>query len=476
MKKYFFVISVFYAIFLSQANYASHQLGLFDFNANNRQYNGKKGNRGHSINALIKKSLNYSIASQIELQNLYQARAAIRISLGQILPQFDPSSALAAGIDLSASIDTVLPLIGSIFPNRWYNFKATYILRKAEKYMVHAVLANRAQIIQDIYYNIQMQIWSIKILEFYDAELEELINFLENHRRKGKNKITLAAIGMLENEKAEMAYDRSFIDALSASLPQLATEVGLNPAFDWSELMVEPCDLESLKGENLTKFYDYWPQAEVESPEIKYASEAIRAARANKYASYLNFLDIAADNTINFGTFSLYKSARSQVDVCTLELRNTKMQLSNNIQNALNNYNDAVVAIPQLENAMLKLEDMRQEVEKKLNDKKSKIDMNEILWYFKYAKGQALRLVAGYFTFKTAQADLNRFTWNGPIYDVIKDYISEELPQRLKEIRRTNSLPYNLAKRLKMRHHLFNNAVQKNPEPTLLDEEESDEE
>jgi hypothetical protein len=437
----------------------SHQLEIFNFNSYSHKH---EKNRGNTVAELVRQSLRFSIESRTELQNLYQARAAIRVSMGQILPQLDPSSAIAAGMDLSASIDTFLPLVGSIFPNRWYTFKASYILRKAEKFVAQSVLADRAKIIQDIYYNIQTQIWSIRVLEFYENQIGELIHYLSTTRKYKNLKRDLA---LLENLKARISYDRAFIDSLSASLPQLATEVGLNPSVDWAHLTLEKCDIASLKKEILGKYYDYWPQALERSPEVKYAFQLIRAARASKFATYFDIFDIANGSTINFGTFSLYKSERSNVQVCEIGLKQAKMQLSNNIQNALNNYNDAIEAIPPMEDAVAKLEDIRRAVSRNINNKSSKIDINNILWYFTYAEGQALRLVTGYFSFKIAQADLNRYTWNGPIYNIVQDYIDLELPQRLIEIRRTNSIPFHITQRLRIDKYFYKNYTPPPQEP-----------
>lgn len=453
-----YVVILLVTIFSSFIS-ASHQLDLFNFGS----YSPKcEKNKGHSVAELIRQSLRFSIESRTELQNLYQARAAIRVSMGQILPQLDPSSALAAGIDLSASIDTILPLVGSIFPNRWYTFKASYILRKAEKFIAHSVLADRAQVIQDIYYNIQTQIWSIRVLKFYENQIGELIHYLTATRKYKNLKRDLA---LLENMKAKISYDRAFIDALSASLPQLATEVGLNPSVDWAHLALEECDIASLKKEIPGKYFDYWPQALERSPEVKYAFQLIRAARATKFATYLDILDLGNGSTINFGTFSMYKSERSNVQICELGLKQAEMQLSNSIQNALNNYNDAIEAIPPMEDAVVKLEDIRRTITKNINDKKSVIDINNILWYFEYAEGQALRLVTGYFSFKIAQADLDRYTWNGPIYKMVQDYIDFELPQRLIEIRRANSVPFHLAQRLKIDKYFYKNYTPPEQEP-----------
>lgn len=432
-----------------------HHLKIFDFNINYPSNCDESTEKCYTVPNMVKKALSSSMESLEEVQVLYQAIAAVKIKMGQILPQLNLTSAATAGIDMSASIDTAVPLAGALFPNRWFDWAAARSLRRAEEQIFNTVLVNRAQTIQDIYFDIQLQIWSIRVLEFYIQEIEKLIEFLQTKRSSGPNSASKECIAVLENMKGKLMFDRAFIDALSAVLPQIATAMGFDPSFDWYHLKIEPQDMGSLRHETRKQYHDFWPTALEQSTEVKSMEHIIEAAKKSKRIPYFDFADPDSSNNLTFATGSRIKSARSNVKMLDIQLQRTKMQLSIAIQNALNNYNDAVESFPGVENGLTKLEDIRSSVEDHINDTTVPIDINKITRHFKYARTQALCYIASYFLFRTAEADLNRYTWRGEIYDIVKDYIALEVPQVIKEARKSFSFRYAFWKKIKAIKHRF---------------------
>jgi hypothetical protein len=74
---------------------------------------------------------------------------------------------------------------------------------------------NIAQHVQHLYFDIQQQIWSIHVLNFYRGEIDKLVEFLQQQKNEENVEILDDDIAALENIKARMVYDRAFIDALS---------------------------------------------------------------------------------------------------------------------------------------------------------------------------------------------------------------------------------------------------------------------
>ena len=459
MLKPFIILLLIFKIF-SNITFAhkrdiQYKLDIFDINKEYEPECNKLDKDCYSLEDLVKRALLLSTESREEIQLLYQARAAVKIKMGQILPQISPVTAITAAVDSSASVDTALPFVGFLFPNRWFDYKATRRLREAQKYTMHTMLANRAQVVTDLYYDIQRQIWSIRILEFYIHEINNLIDFLKSKRAHGKNKASKEDIAVLENIKGKLLFDQAFLDSLSASLPQLASAIGLEPDFDWYNLKIQSQAIGTLIHEEKKKYQDFWPQATHRSTEIKSAEFIIQAAKNNKKIPFFDFLDPSSQNNLNLGYIARIKSAKSKVEVHNIYLMRTRMQLSNAIQNALNTYNDAIQAFSGVARGITKLEEIRVGVEKHINNTNYPFDINRVTRYFKYSKTQALSYIAAYFYFLGAKADLNRYTWEGKIYDLVQHYILVELPTIQKEARKAQSIRNSLKYKLHKKKHPY---------------------
>lgn len=410
----------------------------------------------YGIEDLTKMALESRISSREKIQLLFQAQKEIRQKMGQILPQLNPTSIAGSLLKIKMeylipyfniaslaqeilSIDMILPFVGFLFPSRWYDWKSSRYLKKAELDSLAAFNANTAQTVQRLYFDIQMQLWSIHILEFYIKEVEELIKFLIEQRDAGIRRVTDEDIGILENIKGKLVYDRAFIDGLSAALPQLATAVGLAPDFDWSHLKIEPYNFEPITQKKSRKYQEFWPEALAQSPEVRNAENLIVAAKANKRSIYFDFFDPASGHDLGFGYGSRIKIARSQVEILNISLKRTKMELSNLIQDSLNNYNDAVESFPGLDNGLKHLENIKLDLNEHINNADEPLDITRIALHFKYAEGQAIRYTYSYFLFRAAEASLNRYTWQGSIYQIVNDFMTFKVPQLLKETKKQHS-------------------------------------
>lgn len=416
-----------------------HHLQLFDLN---KQYPSKCDdpvNQCYTVEDLIKRALEFGLDSRQHVQLLFQARKAVKVKMGEILPKLNFTSIAVSVMDRSVSLDTILPFVGFIFPGRWFEWKSARYLRDSQQELLRTILANSAMAIQEFYYDIQMQIWSIRIIEFYIDEIVRLIVFLKNQQKAGLKKATAEDIAVLENIKAKFIYDRAFVDALSADLPQIATIIGLEPNFDWSHLIVKPCKFRSLKKKTRREYLEFWPDAVDRSSEIKNVEHLIVAANYDKKSTYVNFFDPASGYDLGFGYGQRIKLARSNIDVLNIELQRTKMQLSNGIHNALNNYNDSVESFKGIQAGLDHLEDIRSAVNDHVNNMNVPLDINRLIRHFEYAEGQALRFVNSYFVLRTAEADLNRYTWRGKIYRIVNEHMTK-VPHLLEAINKKYSL------------------------------------
>lgn len=471
-KAYLLFLSTwFFSIFVFAER---HQIKLFELDKEYPSPCDDPTNPCYTMEDLVKQALERGLDSLEKIQLLYQARKDVKVKMGELLPQINPLSIATAAMDRNISIDTVIPLVGFLFPSRWYEWKASRHLAEAELESVGSVFADRTQAVQHLYFDIQMQIWSIRILEFYIKEIEELIEFVKEQQRTGIRQVTDADIGILENLKGKLIYDRAFIDALSAALPQLATAIGLSPNFDWSHLKIEPHNFDSLNHINRREYQEFWPDALARSTEVKNVEYLIEATKDNKRGVYFDFFDPGSGNELGFGYGSRIKISRSKVEVLRLALRRTKMQLSNLIQNSLNNYNDAVGSFPGIENGLKYLDSISEAIEDHVNDTSVPLDITRIVRHFKYAEGQAIRYTYSYFTFRIAEADLNRYTWRGKFYDIAHEYRIFKVPEFLEKIKKANSFRQRFRKNVRRKIDSIGECLSRNP--SIRAESESNEE
>lgn len=416
------------------------QVELFDFSKHDTSDCNDEKNPCFSVDELVKRALEFGLDSREQVQALFVARSNSKVKLGNILPQINVTSAMSAVIDMSASVDAILPLVGFLFPSRWMDWRSSRKLFHAEEQSLATLFADRAQAIQLFYFDVQNQIWSIRILEFYIEQLEKIIAFLDDKNVHGIKRATEDDLAVLENIRAELIYMWAFVDALSSVLPHIATAIGLDPHVDWAQLKLEPHSVAMMGKLEHRHYVDIFPVAVEKSTELKNVDLLIKAAKYTKRGTYFDFFDAESGNNLGYGHGHRIKIARANISILDIQKQRTEMQISNAIQDALNNYNDAVNAFPAIEKALGTLEALRSSLEQHLNDDKTPLDINKLVRYFTYANGQTLRYVQNYFIFHEAEASIDRFTWSGKIYDTVIYYKDFKLPEFLNAAKREHSL------------------------------------
>lgn len=409
-----------------------HPIKLFDFYSHAPTDCQTDKDPCYDIQDLISQALQNGLESREKVIELFQYKQNVKNKRGMILPQINIVQTAVAALDKSPTIESTIPLVGFIFPNRWFDYSKAKRLKEAEEESLITLFANRALEIQRLYFYAQSQIWTIKIYKFYIKELNRLIDFLKNHKKT----ISDEDIAILQNIRGEFIYKLSFTDALSSVLPSLATAIGLSPHKDWAKLKIKPYSITTMSHEQKRDYLDFWPQAFVHSTELKGIKFLIKAAKYNKKSIFYDIIDPASGNEIGFSYGPRIKIARSEIKKINIFEKRTQMQLSNALQNALNNYNDSIDSFAGIEIALDALEHMRQAVEKDINDPSRPLDINRIDRYFWHALGRATDFISSFFIFHVSKAELERYTWEGEAYELVQQSRTTLLPQLLDDIKK----------------------------------------
>ncbi len=425
----------------------AHEIRLFDFSdAQHISHSGPC----FTLDELIKKALEFSTDSRQAIEILFQVRQSTRIKLGDLLPQINASSmAYAAATSTpmaSLGSDSIFPIIGFLFPSRWFDWKSSKKLKKAEREVVSTLFADTAQSIQSIYYDVQRQHWSIKVLEFYFDQIDDLVTSL-NAQDGTTARASEEDLAILENIRSDLASRKSFIDGLSSILPRLASAIGLDPHNDFGHLPVEPYQVEPLTGKIFKRHYsEFFDAAIAKSTELKNIDYLIKSATYLKKGTFWDFMDPASGKYMGIGYGHRIKVARSSIKFLKFQRSRTEMQISNAIQDTLNNYNDAVEAIPEVEKGVAKLEVIRAALEKHVKDSSVDLDINKVMRYFTIAPNMALLFINNFFIFKEAEASLNRYTWRGPVYDRVFEYKEKKIGEFLERVEKSHSFNHSFRK------------------------------
>lgn len=426
----------------------NHKVAIFDFQRNNEASCSSSDKDCYTVESLVKRALETGLESQEKLQLLFQVHEEVKLKLSHLFPELNVYSVVDSAMERAASIDAITSFTGFLFPHRWLEWQASRYLKQASEESIATLFANQVQIIQHLYYDIQMQVWSLKILDFYIAELNSLIMHLNAQKDAQPERITQADIAILMNIKAKLEYDRAFMDSLASYLPRVATAIGLSPEFDWASLKLEPCAIDT-EEKPRRKYFDFYGLAIERSTEIKTLEFLIESAKKSLKAHYLEFLDPHSGQHLGLGFGSHIKIARSKIKNLNIESDRIKMSVSNKIQNSLNYYTESTVSLPKLAEGIKELEHIKAVVDQSINDENVPLDINYIARFFETAEGQAMRYIYAYFVYRTAKADFDRYTWAGKLYQIAREYHTVKVPVFLEEIKREHSFRYRIKQKLK---------------------------
>lgn len=424
-----------------------YHLKIFNFH----DYNEKSYQDHYTIENIIESAFSYGLESQQKMEALFQAHQDVKIRLSSILPQIDLIGVHEFIFDESHGINTIIPFIGFIFPGRWLEWRAAKHVREAKRIGIATLLANLTQEIQHLYYDIQMQVWSLRVLDFYINELDRLIAHIKNSQQKRASRFSMEDLAILINVRARMQYNRAFMDSLAADLPHMATLMGLSPDKDWAELKLEPCSIDFALKPKLN-YFDFWAQSVDKSTEIQSLHSLIKAAKKTMQAHYLDFFDPHGHN-LGLGYAPRIKISRSKIKVLEMEIERTKMTISNAIQHSLNYYTEATTSMAKLQEGLRSLEAMRISVEAHITNEDVPLDITRVVRLFETAESQTLNYIHSYFVYRTASADFDRYTWNGNLYQLVHHYRTIELPYFLKMIKQEHSFRHRIKRRINKSLH-----------------------
>jgi hypothetical protein len=421
------VVLLFASLICQNNLYAEkkHLLNTFNFNHQYPSPCEDTRKKCYDVVALTKHALMNSYESREKIEQLFQARKHSLEKLGALLPHVNIGSVFAmAGRSI---LDFASSFVGFLFPSRRYVWQANRQHAAAELESLKTLLANRAHAVQEIYYAIYLQIWSIRIYEHYIEEIEHLIEYLQNQRATSKREVSDEAIGVLINIGAKLKYDLAYLDKLPATYAELAQALGIEINENNYKLPLLPQAVRSLRHKEPVKEADFLNKALTRSTEVTSLEHLLKAAQLNKKSTYYDFFDPESNNNLGYGYKQRIRVSRSAVRVIGIHRERTESQISLNVFRAVNDYNDALIGSKAAEEGLEALEDIRKAMEEHVRRNDVPFDINQAVRYFEIENQAVQRYCTSYFLYKIARASLDRYVWEGKVYQVVQDYIREDI-------------------------------------------------
>lgn len=428
----------------------NYTLGKFNFHEANNLVNDEIGDpSAWTVSGLIKHALEFGLESEKNMQELFAAKQEAQKEFGHIFPQINALATLEAGSG-HVSVEAVLPFFGFIFPNRWFSFFAAGSGLKATEENLATLFANTVQEIEHLYYDIQLQKWSLRVMDFYLTEYEKVIELIENKIASGSQKFTSEHLSIFKIQYNELTHKRAFLDSLAAALPHMATILGLDSRVDWADLKIHPTMID-LDDQPKRYYNEFYSKAVANSSEIRTLRHMIKAAKRTMRANYFTFLDPHSGRDLGLHYLAHIKIARSKITSLEIDIGLQKNKISSALQESLNKYTEATKSTHYLRRSLLnELENLRLKAEEQLidEDEHKHFDVVTVTRYFDEAKKQALNFIYSYFVYRTAVADFNRYTREGEYYQLVENY-RNLVPAFLKKIEREHSFRYRAIKSLR---------------------------
>ena len=406
----------------------------------------------YSIKDMVAASLLVNYESRQAVERLFQLKASKKMAMGSILPHVNFNTAYNDYLQfnpVASALDITSNLVGFLFPNRWLNWKASKMLVNAEIESMKTLYAERALLILSTYYYLQQQIWQIRVHTHYIDQTQGLIHLLHYQHDHGLRNVALADFGLLENIKGRQMYALAFINNLTATYPIIAYSMGMDYRADWTEIAVEPSTLTPTHDIPLGLPHTYYRPAEERSTEIANIRELLKASHLNKSSNYFDIFDPNSGNDLGAGYGQRIKVAKASIKIFEIQLAKTKAQIIVSVNNYLNNYNDALVALHTLEEVLPSLEDIKQAVAANVNNTAEKFDIMLFARYMDAAYWGHVDYVGAFYMFKSNEAGLARQTWDGPYFQMVLDYAYNELPEVYQIVKKSHSLKFKLFNKLK---------------------------
>ena len=298
------------------------------------------------------KFLNYSVSQEAE--KVYQSKLKMSEARGNLLPKVSIRSIIgvagsfagALGGDYLSVVGDALPFI---FPNNWFQWKASKVLFQAERMSFASLRGNEMSAVEGLYYQIYRD---QAVLALLDQQVEWMkatqahlvIEEQAGTLPTGSAEYFGTSITLLERDRITLST------LIKNEYAQLDHAVALPPLNGISEL--KPINFPSLEKIQPLQAQDFYKDAQAHSYELKTLKHLLDASRFQTKEVWFKWLDPSGDGSLGFGTASSFRIAQSKEEEVRKKITETgslielkSAQIASEYNAALKSYANALEGI-----------------------------------------------------------------------------------------------------------------------------------
>lgn len=306
--------------------------------------------------------LEHSLENRIKFESLLRARAQIMVKMGKLLPSISMEALLDIGMivgSVNVGVNSIVSsFLGFLIPSRWFVWKESKMLFRAEQESYLNLKANSINIIENIFYQVQREYINTQIYSYYLSQLKIIQNILKLRSDAGMVSedeminldLKIQRLDMLQNQSKQNynSFINELLYAISYSPEKDWHNVGIVVQFPYQNFLPNPIKEDQYK----QKVQDL-------SYELKTLHYMYQASLYAKKAQKYDFLSLggsnasSSDSNLGFGYTSTLKIKKSESRTIKLREEQTKTDLVKGLHTIGIHYNQSIEMLKRIENAII---------------------------------------------------------------------------------------------------------------------------
>ena len=341
MKKFIFLTMILCNFF--NETFASSLDVPFDYS----MYNDQKKydcrfKRCYTLEEIVEKLKRDNYDIRDKLQGLIQVRHNIKVKRARLIPSFNLSLGVSAGL---MDFIAVPSLLGFLFPSNWFNWKESKLFYLAQRESYKTLLANQISTGIELYFILHQEFVDTEIYSHYYSLIKNIESFFEEEIKKGNKKITSYHLRRLRSFKSSAKIKAILLEnEFKDTFPLLANLMAMpiDERWDQSSIILKKLPtLSKFKKEDPNAFYHEVINL---SPEVKAIEYLLLATKYTKKSRIFSFLTPSASNdeSLGAGYISQIKIVKSRKKQLEIKKEKTASLLKVSIHSLILNHNAAI--------------------------------------------------------------------------------------------------------------------------------------
>lgn len=271
---------------------------------------GVNSNGTYSLKELTGRARFFNYLVRSEVEKVYQAKDRVAVATGKLLPSISIGALVGLADSTSLSAFNIAGnLLPFIFPDNWYNLRASEHMRDAEVTSMATLAANQINVVENLYYATLRDQQMLKLLETQIAVIDRVQAAIRAREEAGR--LPPGTADYYATDGSRMLLDQQALAAhVRNEYAILADATGLPPMDGIKGLqdIVTP-DLNQARDMETSEFVEL---AKSRSYEVRTLDHLHKAAKSTTKAVRWSFANPFSGSAFGYGTPATIRINESQ--------------------------------------------------------------------------------------------------------------------------------------------------------------------